>query len=614
MKAIAEEIKTVTANDAAPLPSSTGKRLPLFQAGVDGKVALTPASVSPAARSSLTNGGCSSEQILMHGGVEQGESRKSGVPDVQTTATQRPIDVVTRRLYSAGVEANRTAYGDAQSIVDEICGPDERPKNDISRLPYAEAKKLKPVDILEGIQQRIDVANIELQREQLGIESRRMSKITDRSMSFSVGEAESDDETRSVQTSSPEDLHNVQSEHMNDTAPEATPRSSSRNSYSSAREIHNCLDVVTVSQTQATPDTRDALSSMVTISIEADMAIAGKCASLHSGSRSLYKVPTTTTDPARRTRSFSIPREQDAAATLDGSHSSIYLPTDQERWNSPEYRAPRPVPAGSHPRLNANGYEGNLSLPNAIRGTWGGHEAQRQTENDPFQDPSPPEPAQSRFEEQEKAPSTSSSRSCWTMNWKRLGLRLLPVSIFLSFLAAALVTMAKTHTYCAVPSDIFTLSSKTIISLDGSSNLTMSWLNGRAVGFQVNPVYNITLAPDEPKPDALRFTFDWSVDTAGLTPEERKKDTVSSMLIPSFWQKFVEHVAFVGVFAGFCFALQRVFDFISDRWHVKEDGDVYWPCPLLRWFDEVSNPAIIVLGLAGSALLWAGVTRALLLM
>jgi hypothetical protein len=195
-----------------------------------------------------------------------------------------------------------------------------------------------------------------------------------------------------------------------------------------------------------------------------------------------------------------------------------------------------------------------------------------------------------------------------------LGSRLLLVSIFLSFLATALVTMGKTHTYRAVPSDIFTLSSKTITSQDGSSNLTMSWLNGRTVGFQVNPVYNITLAPDEPEPDALKFTFDWSVDTLGLTLEEREKNTVSSMLIPSFWQRFVEQVAFVGVFAGLCFGLQRVFDFISDRWHVREDGNVYWSLPLLRWFDKVSSPVILVLGLGSSALIWAGVTRALLLM
>lgn len=586
MKAIAEEVQAAGAIDVEPSPAGTRDRVPRFTQGPNGEPVMAPASALGAAGSAMANG--ASDRTLIPVGIEQGQIAG---PSVATMATQDHAGTVVSASDSAmDIDEADLSYIEAVTI---------------QRLPYAKAKDLDPCNHLQS---KIDAANVIAQLKRLDIEPRRMSKITDRSVSFGATEAGPEDANASAVAASSQIEQHAQQEVVDGTS-DTTPRASPSPSYSSAREAQIPVEPDTIPQEQETSDTRPTYPSTV------HMVYSGKRTRPPGGSLSLEE-PRAKIKTIRGASSLEMRRALDAHAMAPVSISNEDLPTDQERFSSSIYHPAQAVPKNADPRLNANGEAGDLSLQSALGSVWEGRGSLERAGIDPFRDPSPPALAQTQAQDQEKAPSMLPSYSCWKIDWKRIlriGGILLVVLTLSTFLAIALVTMGKTHTYPAVPSDIFTLSSKTITSQDGSSNLTMSWLNGQAVGFQVNPVYNITLDPDEPKPDALKFTFDWSIDTIGMSADERAKKTVSSMPIPSLWQLFVGNVAFVGLSMALGLALERSLWWISDRWHLREDANVYWSRHLLRWFDR-TKPAILISALVGSALAWAAISRALLIL
>lgn len=70
-----------------------------------------------------------------------------------------------------------------------------------------------------------------------------------------------------------------------------------------------------------------------------------------------------------------------------------------------------------------------------------------------------------------------------------------------------------------MPPDLFTAESKTLYSENGSGNLTMVWVNGHAVGFNVSAVLNTTSDAGETAPESWSFLFDWRADGEMLSAD-----------------------------------------------------------------------------------------------
>jgi hypothetical protein len=102
-----------------------------------------------------------------------------------------------------------------------------------------------------------------------------------------------------------------------------------------------------------------------------------------------------------------------------------------------------------------------------------------------------------------------------------------------------------------MPPDLFIAESKTLRSENGSSNLTMAWMNEHAVGFNVTAIVNATLKPSESAPNNWSFLLDWSADGEMLSANAAAvSEKVSAMPLPSLGKGFVRSMGFLGLFAA----------------------------------------------------------------
>ncbi|KAF2624417.1 hypothetical protein BU25DRAFT_461270 [Macroventuria anomochaeta] len=576
MAAIADVVKTATADDtglwSARLSSGSSSTRPqplTQQPETDDNVAVMPVSALHTARLALMSGRCPVVQTRAPYVGEQGESSRSAQVRAATTDTQEPSNVVTSASILENSEASRTALNTALEQVNRICDGTRKSVDSIRKLPYALAKKQDP----SHIEERLENATLGARLDDIGAKHTRLSIVTDRSSSLWANEDQSEAGISSFYIQASQKLQDTGASNAADPASEDIPAASPRSSYSSARESQNAFNS---SETIKEPVAQDTITispstkEMPEDSPHTDSPGAIVMNNLHvSNSDGSYCDPPMETVPGRQCSS---------------------LPTIPER-------AVTSVPSGVSGII---AQEPEESLVEASRESY--EETTATTTQQP-PDPLPPIPAPSQTIEKKKTESTS--YSSWILNWPsiwRIITMIILTLIPLAFLAASLYGIATTKTYSALPSDLFTTSSRTIPSEDGSSNLTISWVNGEAIGFQINPVYNIALDPNEPTPDALHFVFDWSVDTKGLLSRE-EMNVVSAMPIPSFGEEFVKGMALFGVFAGVYLLCQYVLELVSGCWHMREDENLYWTRKWLRWFDKAMNwvaflmAAIVRLGL-----------------
>lgn len=204
-------------------------------------------------------------------------------------------------------------------------------------------------------------------------------------------------------------------------------------------------------------------------------------------------------------------------------------------------------------------------------------------------DASPPAPLQI---ESWKPPSTaapsavlSSDAGC-VSQWYSIMLTTLAWVFPLDFLAGALYSLATTRAFDETPPDLLPARSQMIHMENSSGNLTMAWMTGHAVVFNVSVIVNATLDASETQPKSWSFLFDWTADGEVLSAAVSTVcRTVSAMPLPSFKQEFLRSMGFLGLFAAVFWLVRSFLNVVSRCWHWREDGNLFWTRTLLQQFD-----------------------------
>lgn len=219
-------------------------------------------------------------------------------------------------------------------------------------------------------------------------------------------------------------------------------------------------------------------------------------------------------------------------------------------------------------------------------------------------------PTQRSPSEQGKSQTTAHPRH-WVSRGRNISI-ITAVLISLGFIVGSNWRLAVTQTFNVASSSLRT-SVNTIISDDGSSNLTISWVNGRAVGFNATYSLNTTLpsAAEEAAPDFYAISLHWS-QSVGYLDTEDEGEHVKAVPIPSFGEAFVDLAALLGLFS----IIYLLFHFILRRasccWHIREETGIFLTSEWLRYFDKVRNRIAFVLSAVVTALVWAFVARELM--
>lgn len=564
MAAAVTDISAANETSSSLSSMRTTKRRPLFTVGPNGEALVTPVFSSHASWSLPTH----------------------GQPDTVTVATS-----------PSHLEAD---LADFRKVVEAAKGPYDprrRSESSITRQPYKIAKKLDPSDIEERIQR----ANCVTHLERLGEPHTRLSTTTDRSIPFCCSEkVEPEAESSSAHMSRQDlqDFKTLESRILPSDIPQKPPP---RNPCSSAQELLNPFHTTT--QDLKAPDTLASFLPTVKTSQEQplskDQVVAAtsedlafnSLRSFRQGSEFLVN---------QEVRSNSLPDLRDRSMLMAPSGD----PEDGMRGDADSAHSSVPFPIAP---LNFSGATSGTMLANT-NDSKSDVEAQKRL----------PETCHLPFSLtknqrciKEKALSMFSFRLF--MNWPNflcLAAKVVLVATFVTFMVVALVSIWRTKPYPA-PSDLFISSSKTMTSEDGSSNLTMSWVGGQAVGFRVSPSYNLKLDPNEPRPDEIRFLFDWSAEGLGMLSGGERK-LVNSMPIPSFEKKLTELVGFLGLFLLIFIVVHKALSFVSKLGHQKENSNLYMT-NFLGWFDKGIDWVSLILGVVGSTLIWARATLELLL-
>jgi hypothetical protein len=233
-------------------------------------------------------------------------------------------------------------------------------------------------------------------------------------------------------------------------------------------------------------------------------------------------------------------------------------------------------------------------------------------------DASPAAPLQT---ENEKPPSTAASSPGSSFDagcvskWCSIVWNILAWVVPLAFLAGALHSLATTRTFHEIPPDLFTAESRTIHSEKGSGNLTMAWMNGHAIGFNVPAVLNTTVGAGEAEPKSWTFLFNWRAEGEILSADAGAANgTKSAVPLPSFGQDLLRSMGFFGLFAAVFWLVRSFLSAVSRCWHWREDDDLFWTRTLLHQFDRGRLWAELTLSAVVSAAVWAAASRALLAM
>ncbi|KAF1924395.1 uncharacterized protein M421DRAFT_8871 [Didymella exigua CBS 183.55] len=209
-------------------------------------------------------------------------------------------------------------------------------------------------------------------------------------------------------------------------------------------------------------------------------------------------------------------------------------------------------------------------------------------------------------------PSVSSSSTGWVSRCCSIVRYILAWAVPLAFLAVALGNMAITRTFNEVPQDLFTVESKTLHSEHGSGNLTMVWMNGHAVGFNVSAIVNTTLDAGQ---KSWSFLLDWRADGDWLSADAgAASGMATAMPLPAFAEEFIRNMGFLGLFVAIYWLVSFLSGSVSAWWHLREDDNIFWTRTLLRWFDKGRTWADLFVTAVLSATTWAAASRALLLM
>ena len=211
---------------------------------------------------------------------------------------------------------------------------------------------------------------------------------------------------------------------------------------------------------------------------------------------------------------------------------------------------------------------------------------------------------------QRKEQKTAHPR-CWVLKG-RITTTIIAVLISFGLIAGSNWKLAATQTFNVASSTLRT-SVDTITSDDGSSNLTISWVNGRAVGFNATYSLNTTLpsAAEEAAPDFYAISLHWS-QSVGYLDTEDEGEYVKAVPIPSFGEAFVHSAALLGLFSVIYLLLHYLLRWASRCWHTREETGIYLTSEWLRYFDKVRNRMAFVVSAVATALVWACVTRELL--
>lgn len=233
-------------------------------------------------------------------------------------------------------------------------------------------------------------------------------------------------------------------------------------------------------------------------------------------------------------------------------------------------------------------------------------------------DASPAAPLQTK---NEKPPSTAASSPGSSFDagcvskWCSIVWNILAWVVPLAFLAGALHSLATTRTFHEIPPDLFTAESRTIHSEKGSGNLTMAWMNGHAIGFNVPAVLNTTVGAGEAEPKSWTFLFNWRAEGEILSADAGAANgTKSAVPLPSFGQDLLRSMGFFGLFAAVFWLVRSFLSAVSRCWHWREDDGLFWTRTLLHQFDRGRLWAELTLSAVVSAAVWAAASRALLAM
>ncbi|KAF3005961.1 hypothetical protein E8E13_010243 [Curvularia kusanoi] len=185
--------------------------------------------------------------------------------------------------------------------------------------------------------------------------------------------------------------------------------------------------------------------------------------------------------------------------------------------------------------------------------------------------------------------------------------------ISLGFILGSFYKLAVTQTYDSVLNNLHT-SAETITSDDGSSNLTISWINGRATSLNATYFLSTTLASttEEAAPDAYAFILHWNQEF-GDTGQGSRLKSVVTVPVPSFSEELVHSAALLSLFSILYLLFLFLLKVISRRWHDREETGIYWTSALLQTFDKVRRWIAFVASAIITALAWTAAMRALLL-
>jgi hypothetical protein len=199
----------------------------------------------------------------------------------------------------------------------------------------------------------------------------------------------------------------------------------------------------------------------------------------------------------------------------------------------------------------------------------------------------------------------------WVLKGRIIAI-IIAVSISLGFIVGSNWRLAATQTFNVASSSLRT-SVDTITSDDGSSNLTISWVNGRAVGFNATYSLNTTLpsAAGEAAPDFYAISLHWS-QSVGYLDTEDEGEHVKAVPILSFGEAFVHSAALLSLFSITYLILCCLLRWVSRCWHDREETGVYLTSEWLRYFNKLRDWIAFVVSAVVTALVWACITRKLL--
>lgn len=219
-------------------------------------------------------------------------------------------------------------------------------------------------------------------------------------------------------------------------------------------------------------------------------------------------------------------------------------------------------------------------------------------------------PTQRSPSEQRKRQMTAHP-CCWVFKGRVISI-IIAVLTSLGFIVGSNWRLAATQTFNVASSSLRT-SVDTITSDDGSSNLTISWVNGRAVGFNATYSLNTTLpsATEEAAPDFYAISLHWS-QSVGYLDAEDEEEHVKAVPLPSFGEAFVHSAALFGLFTIIYLLLYFLHGWLSRCWHIREETGIFLTSEWLRYFDKLRNGLAFVVSTIVTALIWACVTRKLL--